>query len=184
MTTKKNGRSNGRNGGGRDAPISMLKEDHKNVRKLLRELEDTTEEDGAKRTELLAEIARMVRAHSQLEEELFYPAYLAACTKADEEKLYYEAAEEHHVVDLVLPEIETADVESPEFAGKAKVLKDLIEHHAEEEETEMFPKATKLIDKDEMADLGERMRARKEELESEEPEPAGRREGERPRSRR
>jgi len=55
-------------------------------------------------------------------------------------------------------------VGSPEFAAKAKVLKDLVEHHAGEEEKEMFPRARKLMDKDELQTLGEQLARRKEEL--------------------
>jgi hemerythrin-like domain-containing protein len=63
-----------------------------------------------------------------------------------------------------LPEIRETDENSDEFAAKAKVLKDLVEHHAEEEETEMFPKARKLMDSSELKDLGQQLEQRKMEL--------------------
>src|SRR4029079_14800092 len=81
-----------------------------------------------------------------------------------DEHLYYEAVEEHHVVDMVLPEIKDTDENSDEFAAKAKVLKDLVEHHAEEEEEEMFPNARKLMDASELKELGQRLEQRKMEL--------------------
>ena len=98
-----------------------------------------------------------ITIHSQIEEEIFDPAFSEAARKKDDGKLYFEALEEHHVVDMVLPEIKGADVESEQFAAKAKVLKDLVEHHAEEEETEMFPRARKLMTRDELLRLGAEM---------------------------
>ena len=53
---------------------------------------------------------------------------------------------------------------SEKFSGRAKVLKELVEHHADEEEQEMFPRAKKLLSKDELAALGERLEARKKAL--------------------
>ena len=62
--------------------------------------------------------------------------------------MYYEAKEEHRTVDsLVLPDLKMTDPTTPEFAGRAKVVKELLEHHIEEEETEMFPQAKKLLGK-------------------------------------
>ena len=76
--------------------------------------------------------------------EIFYPAYKAAVSKREDTKLYHEALEEHHVVDTVIAEIKSCDSGSEEFSAKAKVLKDLVEHHAEEEEKQMFPRARSL----------------------------------------
>ena len=75
----------------------------------------------------------------------------------DTRELYFEALEEHHVVDLVLPEIKATEPDADEFKAKAKVLKDLVEHHAEEEETEMFPRAKKLMDRTQLVELGQQL---------------------------
>ena len=64
---------------------------------------------------------------------------------------------------MVLPEIDKDEAGSPEFAAKAKVLKDLVEHHADEEEKEMFPRARKLMEKDQLQTLGEQLARRKQE---------------------
>jgi hemerythrin-like domain-containing protein len=105
-----------------------------------------------------------VKIHSQIEEEIFYPAFRDAAQKRDDRELYYEAKEEHHVVDLVMPEVRDTESDAAEFAAKTKVLKELIEHHAGEEEKEMFPKARKLFDRAELRELGDRLRTRKKEL--------------------
>jgi hemerythrin-like domain-containing protein len=146
--------------------IALLKEDHQKVRELLSELEETTERASAKRGELLATIERELTIHTKIEEEIFYPAFRDAAQKKDDKDLYYEAIEEHHVVELVLPEIKETDTDSEEFGAKAKVLKDLVEHHAEEEETEMFPRAQKLMDREELVRLGGELAKAKESMAS------------------
>jgi hemerythrin-like domain-containing protein len=65
-----------------------------------------------------------------------------------------------------LPEIKETDTDSEEFGAKAKVLKDLVEHHAEEEETEMFPRARKLMDREELVRLGGELAKAKESMAS------------------
>jgi hypothetical protein len=87
--------------------------------------------------------------------------------------MFFEAAEEHHVVEMVLPELEASDPASDEFTAKAKVLKELIEHHAGEEEKEMFKRAKVLMDEDELEELGMRLEERKMELSGEELELVG-----------
>jgi hemerythrin-like domain-containing protein len=144
--------------------ISLLKEDHATVRELLDELEKAAMNDGSEVETLLETIEAELKVHTTIEEEIFYPAFREAASRKDDTKLYNEAVEEHHVVDMVLPEIDKDEVGSPEFAAKAKVLKDLVEHHAGEEEKEMFPRARKLMDKDELQTLGEQLARRKEEL--------------------
>lgn len=140
--------------------IKLLKEDHEKVRGLLGQFENAT---GARREKLRVQIDRELKVHTQIEEEIFYPAYHEAARKKDDQKLYYEALEEHHVVDLVLPEMKDGE-NNEELKAKAKVLKELVEHHADEEEKDMFPRAKKLLSKDELRALGEQMQLRKETL--------------------
>src|SRR5438874_3179292 len=146
---------------GKDA-IALLKQDHNNVRALLKKLESA--EEGDERLELFSQIENELKVHTQIEEEIFYPAFHQSAEGEKDEHLYYEAVEEHHVVDMVLPEVRDTDENSDEFAAKAKVLKDLVEHHAEEEETQMFPKARKLMDSSELKELGQQLEQRKMEL--------------------
>lgn len=117
-----------------------------------------------KRGELVQQIYMNLKAHTTIEEEIFYPAFKSA-GKKEEEKLYYEALEEHRAAeDLVLPDLMKTDPATEQFSGRAKVLKELIEHHIEEEEGDMFKDARKLLDKNQLNDLGARMEARKTEL--------------------
>src|SRR5881296_242752 len=128
------------------------------------ELEETTSKATSRRQTLLKSIEQELKIHTKIEEEIFYPAFRDASSKEDDKKLYYEALEEHHVVDMVLPEIKKIDAGSDEFAAKAKVLKDLVEHHAEEEEIEMFPRARKLMDREELLQLGQQIAQAKESM--------------------
>ena len=146
--------------------ISLLKSDHVKVRKLLRQLESTDERATKQRDHLVSEIERELKIHSQIEEELFYPCFKKAAENTAAEDLFYEATEEHHVVDMVLPQLKSTSTKSPEFAAKAKVLRDLVEHHAQEEETQMFTKARQLLDDGQLRQLGGELQKRKQTLES------------------
>ena len=144
--------------------IAMLKSDHATVKRLLRELSDTTERATKQRERLVAEIEREVKIHSQLEEELFYPTFKKAAEDTQAEELFYQSTEEHHVVDMVLPELKSTSPKAPEFEAKCHVLRELIESHIREEEGEMFPKARTLLNDEQLRVLGEEMSKRKETL--------------------
>jgi hemerythrin-like domain-containing protein len=145
--------------------ITLLKNDHAEMRDLLGQLADTTTRALKKRRELVTEIEAKLKAHTTIEEEIFYPAFKDAGEKGDDDKMYFEALEEHRAAgDLVLPDLVATDPGSEKFSGRAKVLKELVEHHADEEEKDMFPRAKKLLSKDELAELGERLEERKEQL--------------------
>ena len=145
--------------------IELLKSDHQKVRGLLAELAETTHRASKTRIELLGKIALELRVHTTIEEEIFYPAFREAGEKHEDEKMFFEAMEEHRAAgDLVLPDLEATEVDSDQFGGRAKVLKELVEHHADEEEKEMFPRARELLGVDALRELGARMQARKVEL--------------------
>jgi hemerythrin-like domain-containing protein len=144
--------------------LELLKEDHRKVKELLNDLVNTTSRAEKKRQQLLDKIAQELEIHTHIEEEIFYPAFKEA-DGSEFTKMYFEALEEHRAVDeLVLPDLLKTELTSEKFSGRAKVLKELIEHHAEEEEKEMFKKAQKAMSNEELVELGERMAERKQEL--------------------
>ena len=144
--------------------IELLKADHDRVRELLGKLIHTTARAVKSRTDLLEKIESEVKIHTRLEEEIFYPAFRDSDGK-DHDEMFFEAKEEHRAVEaLVLPDLKQTQPDSESFSGRAKVLKELIEHHAQEEEEEMFPEAQKSLSSDQLAELGERMSQRKKEL--------------------
>jgi hemerythrin-like domain-containing protein len=145
--------------------IELLTTDHEKVRKLLTQLTDTTTRAEKTRTDLIEKIRLELEAHTTIEEEIFYPAFRQAGGESEDEKMYFEALEEHRASgELVLPDLLKTEVASEKFSGRAKVLKELIEHHADEEEKEMFPRAKKVMDKAQLEELGAQMEARKQEL--------------------
>jgi hemerythrin-like domain-containing protein len=144
--------------------IEMLKADHDRVRSLLTKLSDTTAAAAKTRPKLLEEIEAEFLLHAKLEEEIFYPAFKSAGGK-EHDKMFYEATEEHRAVEkLVLPDLKKTPVESEKFAGRLKVLKELIEHHASEEEDELFPEAERSMSKEQLEQLAKDMEARKKAL--------------------
>ncbi|MEX3776510.1 hemerythrin domain-containing protein [Pseudomonas sp. MYb118] len=141
--------------------IDLLKADHEKVKTILSQLSESTERATKKRAELLDKLEMEISIHTRLEEEILYPAFKAAGSK-EQDVMYFEAKEEHRTVDsLVLPDLKQTDPGTPEFAGRVKVVKELLEHHIEEEETEMFPQAKKLLGKAKLDELGEQMESMK-----------------------
>ena len=139
--------------------IALLEADHKKVKGLLTELESTTERGVKTRAELFATIKGELTLHEIVEEEIFYPE-LKAHPKAKD--IVLEGYEEHHVVDVLMGELEALDVADETWGAKALVMKENIEHHIEEEEGEMFRQARQVFDAAELDDLGKRMEARKQ----------------------
>ena len=134
--------------------ISLLKDDHAKVKKMLAEGDKTTERGEKTRTELFATLKAEMMLHERIEEEIFYPA-LKAHPKAKE--IVLEGYEEHHVVDEIMGELEATDVTDEAWGAKFTVMKENIEHHIEEEEGDMFVKARQVFDADELEQLGARM---------------------------
>jgi len=141
--------------------IAMLEEDHKKVKKLLTDLDSTTERGVKTREELFTKVKQELEVHEAIEEEIFYPA-LKEHPKAKD--LVLEAYEEHNVVDMVMKEIEGVAYDDETWGAKLTVMKENVEHHIEEEEGEMFKQARQVFSEEELADLGDRMAVRKEQL--------------------
>ena len=134
--------------------LTLLKEDHDRVKKMLAEGEQTTERAEKTRVELLERLKEFLVVHERIEEEVLYPALKK---QPKSEDIAYEGFEEHHVVDEILAELEETPVDSPKWSAKFKVAKENIEHHIEEEEGEMFKMTRQLFDDDELEQMGTRM---------------------------
>jgi hemerythrin superfamily protein len=144
--------------------LEMLKADHDKVRALLTKLSETTPSAAKTRPKLLEEIENEVLVHTKLEEEIFYPAFKKAGGK-EHDRMFYEAMEEHRAVEkLVLPDLKKTPADSEKFSGRVKVLKELIEHHAEEEEDELFKEAEQSMSKEQLDQLGREMEERRKAL--------------------
>ncbi len=134
--------------------ITLLKDDHDTIKKMLADGEETTERAEKTRTELFDRLKEFLEIHERIEEEVLYPA-LKAHPKSREIAL--EGFEEHHVVDEILEELEATPVTDETWGAKFKVAKENLEHHIEEEETDMFKKARQIFSDEELEQMGKKM---------------------------
>ena len=137
--------------------IDLLKKQHVEARKLFKEIEKAGLEE---KEQLFDDLADALAVHAAIEEQHFYPATKDART----EELLQEAVEEHLSAKRIIADLLEMEPEDPQFDAKIKVLQEQIEHHVEEEETELFPKVQKLHSKEEMEDLGILMEQTAQEL--------------------
>lgn len=146
--------------------IDLLKKDHETVSELFKSFESAKEAEQKDSCQQIArQVCQELTVHATVEEELFYPA-VDAKAKGDEdaEDNIKEADEEHRLVKALVSEIQDMEAGDDHFEAKVKVLKDVVDHHVEEEEGELMPKAKKLLSKEELEDIGAEVEARKEEL--------------------
>ena len=145
--------------------LQLLKGDHQKVKRMLEELDATTERAEKTRTETFERLKHDLTIHETIEEEILYPALEGFAKTKD---ITLEAFEEHHVVDLIVAELDATPVTDETWGAKLTVMKENLEHHIEEEEDEMFKQARQVMDHKELAELGEQMDARKKQLSKEE----------------
>lgn len=138
----------------------LLEEDHKRVRELFGRYEDTR--DRATKKRIVDDITRELTLHAKVEEEIFYPRFLKR--RGDPQKMVRESFEEHKVVETLLAELSKIGPRDEQFDAKVTVLQENVDHHAKEEERDLFPEAEKLLSKRELERMGAEMEDRKEEL--------------------
>jgi len=142
--------------------FQLLKEDHKKVSAIFQQLEPTTERAVKTRTELFEELKTNLDIHAHIEESIFYPSIKR---EAETREIVLEGFEEHHVIKMLLKELESMPVDTEQWAAKCKVLQENVEHHVEEEEGEMFQKARDVLTEEQINDLGARMQQEKTRME-------------------
>jgi len=140
--------------------FELLKKDHEKVSGIFEKLEPTTERALKTREELFTQLKQELDIHAQIEEQIFYPAIKEAEETHD---ITLEALEEHHVVKVLLAELDKLPKDDETWGAKLTVLKENVEHHVEEEEDEMFPSVKKVLSSEQIEALGERMQAAKQE---------------------
>ena len=139
--------------------FTLLKQDHDEVAQMIKQCQQEGAKKGAMGT--FKKIARSLAVHTKLEEVLFYPRF-----KDEEEfkSLLSDAYKEHDKVDNILAEMASMEPGDEEWEAKLNELKQNIEHHVKDEEKEFFPKAQKVLGKDEAQELGEEMADEKKEM--------------------
>jgi len=134
---------------------SLLESQHRKVEALFKKLQGGRSDTTA----VLEELANSLAAHMAIEQELFYPRI-----KEAESDLVNESYEEHAMAELALKRLLMTDPEEESFQARVTTLRELIEHHVEEEEQELFPKVEKALEEQELAQLGKAMKARFDEM--------------------
>ena len=143
--------------------ISLLTEDHKKVKKMFVDFEKLVKsgKTNAEKGSLVQMICVELIVHTQIEEEIFYPAVRAAI---DDDDLMDEADVEHAGAKELITQLLDMDPGDDHYDAKVTVLGENIDHHVKEEQDEMFPKAKKA--KLDLGVLGAQMLVRKQELQA------------------
>lgn len=134
--------------------FSDLKKDHRKVEDLFKEIEKSGDKAAKKKEKLFQTLKQELTAHAEAEEQALYPEIKKNEKMKD---MSLEAYEEHHIVKILLEELTELPADDEQWTAKLTVLKEVIEHHVEEEEEEMFKKAEKALDKDTQADIAGRI---------------------------
>jgi hypothetical protein len=119
--------------------VDLLTDDHLQVSALFKKYEKLAKKEAPadERQALAQQICAMLKAHTTIEEEIFYPAARRAGIDAD---LLDEADVEHASAKELIAQLEASGPDSDRYDAKVTVLGEYITHHVVEEHTEMFPK--------------------------------------------
>ena len=139
--------------------IVLLKEDHKEVRRLFREYEQAGENATATKDRLAKKIIEELTVHTYIENEVMYPEVRKLMPEVEDDVL--ESYEEHHVADVLTMELYAMSAGDERFDAKMTVLMENVKHHMEEEEQDWFPKVRKGLGRSQLQEIGARMAAMK-----------------------
>jgi hemerythrin superfamily protein len=132
--------------------IVMLRADHKEVEALFKRLE---KDDLG----VVPDICAALTQHAYIEEQVFYPAVRSDVEGALDD--VREAVEEHHLVKTLIGELTVLDPSDETYKAKATVLMELVRHHVEEEEGEMFPEVRSALGRKRLTEIGDQMESAK-----------------------
>lgn len=138
-------------------PITLLRKDHREAETLLKRLEES-KKPGPRRQQTIDTLVAAMRLHMEIEERIVYPV---AREKLGAEEVQ-EAEVEHKLARQGLEKLEQL-ADAPGFGAAVDMVKAGIKHHVKDEETEMFPKLKKKLDRETLADLGDRIVAAKQQ---------------------
>ncbi|MDI6853089.1 MAG: hemerythrin domain-containing protein [Deltaproteobacteria bacterium] len=139
--------------------FQMLQKDHDEVKQLFSQIEK-----GGDREKLFSQLKDEVNLHQEVEEKFFYPALEKS--NAEVREKVFESYEEHHVAKTVLKEFDKMSPSDERWKAKLMVLKELVEHHIEEEEKELFKMAKKALDKKQIQEITDKIEQRKSKAKS------------------
>jgi len=140
--------------------IVLLKQDHKEIRKLFREFEQAGDRALKRKGQLVDRILEALTVHTYIENECMYPEVRKLLPDLEDDVL--ESYEEHHVADVLCMELATMSPDDERFDAKTTVLIENVGHHMDEEEQDWFPKVRGGLGRKQLQEIGERMLALKE----------------------
>ncbi|MDT7573188.1 MAG: hypothetical protein QOE05_3362 [Actinomycetota bacterium] len=135
--------------------IVLLKNDHKTVEKLFKQFEKAGDNAHKTKRDLVDKIIEELSVHAAIEEQHFYPTIREKAPDIADDVL--EGLEEHHVVKWTLSELKDMSPQAERFQAKVTVLIEMVRHHVEEEEGDMFPKVREAMGRKDLQELGETM---------------------------
>ena len=135
--------------------IVLLKEDHKEIKKVFREFEKAGDDATKRKGELVKRIIELLTVHTYVENEVMYPEVRKLVPDLEDD--IDESYEEHHVADVLVMELVPLSPDAVRFDAKVTVLIENVEHHIEEEEQEWFPKVREALGRKQLAQIGERL---------------------------
>jgi hemerythrin-like domain-containing protein len=141
--------------------FELLQNDHDKVKSILDDLSETSRNAQKTRESTFKKLKDELIPHMRAEEQAFYSA-LEQYEEAREVAL--EALEEHHVAEGVLNELSSMDLTDEHWSAKLKVFQEILEHHIEEEESEVFDAAEESFDDDQMEEIAQQVKSIKQEI--------------------
>jgi hemerythrin superfamily protein len=142
--------------------FDLLHEDHQNVSLIFKKIESIkSTETEQTREQLFHELYTELSLHAEVEEEIVYPVFEH---KQETSEIVEESLNEHEEIETLLFELKAMAPDDPKWLGRLGELQQKVEHHVQEEEGQLFPKARKLISQDEAEELGETVQTTKDEL--------------------
>jgi hemerythrin superfamily protein len=135
--------------------IVLLKNDHKEIRKVFRQFQAAGENATKAKGELVARMIELLTVHTYIENEVMYPEVRRLVPDADDDIL--ESYEEHHVADVLSAELYAMTPDAERFDAKTTVLIENVLHHMEEEEEEWFPTVRAALGRKKLQELGEQL---------------------------
>jgi hemerythrin-like domain-containing protein len=135
--------------------IVLLKEDHKEIRRLFREFEKAGDSAVKRKGKIVDQILEALTVHTYLENECMYPRVRELLPDLEDDVL--ESYEEHHVADVLCVELAAMDPQDERFDAKTTVLIENVSHHIDEEEQEWFPQVRAGLSRKQLQEIGARM---------------------------
>src|SRR3954447_5488414 len=140
--------------------IVLLKNDHKEIKKVFRDFENAGEDATKRKGQLVERIIELLTVHTYIENEVMYPEVRKLVPDLEDDIL--ESYEEHHVADVLVMELVALSPDAERFDAKTTVLIENVLHHIEEEEEEWFPKVRAALGRKQLGALGEQLLVAKE----------------------